>query len=418
MSMFDANHLPELLLADSSVKVGGLIFRMEIVKGLPVIHLISEQHRTPVADLDVLAGQALYERMRDDELARRAAVDAERDAARMEDQDECDEDDEDASLEDDVINLAGSIPIFAKEALDKSLASVRYQEADRVQRVKAVLKSAGENGGYRARPIFDIAAIPRVVENLRARFPNFGAAIDALEGSLALSVGDPDYTIPPLLLHGEPGIGKTTFAMAVAEILGVPFDMVSAGSLQGSFDLSGTSQHWTNASAGRVVRLLADGDSASPLFLVDEVDKIGGDDRFSAINGLLDLLEPRTARRYRDEALQLHFDASRMIVIMTANELHRVPLPLQSRAQVIEIQLPDAQQRLSIVRGLVNQYAHELNVDHEALQRISTMGDLRKVQQLVKKAAGLSRARADSAVFFAVIENSGRGERKGRVGFV
>lgn len=415
--MFEPKTPPEALLADAPVKVGGFIWRMEVVHGRAVIHLFSEHNRTPVADLDVVAGQTLYGCLREEELTRRVAEEAEREPEKARDDDEV-QDDEEEIICAVVTKAPEDISIFTQDELAKSLASVKHQEPERVQRVRSVLKSAGDNGGCRGRPVEDIATVVRIIAELNERFPNFSAAIEFLEASLALSLDDPEYVIPPLLVHGEPGIGKTTFAMAVAESLGVPFDLVSAGSLQGGFDLCGTSQHWSNAHAGRVVRLLAEGDSASPVFLIDEVDKIGGDDRYSAVNALLDLLEPRTARRYRDEALQLQFDASRLITIMTANELRSVPLPLQSRAQVVEIRPPNAGQRLEIVRALVDRYAGEQELDETVVRRIATSGDLRKVQQLVRKAAGLCRARGDQTVFLTVLEGSDKTERKGRVGFI
>lgn len=414
--MFESNnHLPETLITDSSVRVGGYILRLEISTGQPIVQVLSEEQRTRIADLDVVAGHVLYDRLRREELARREVDIAENKAAETADEDE---QEGEFRSEEVLADQESSIQIFSGTALAMSLGSVKHQEADRVLRVKVVLNSARANGGWRTRPVRDIATIAAFATELRAGFPNFVSAIDALEGALALSLEDPDYTISPILVHGEPGIGKTTFALAVAELLGVPFEMVSAGSLQGGFDLSGSSSHWSNSSAGRVVRLLAEGDSASPVFLIDEVDKIGGDDRFSAATALLDLLEPRTARRYRDEALQLQFDASRLITIMTANDLRSVPLPLQSRALVVEISPPDPGQRLDIVRGLVDQYARELDIDPGSVERISRMGDLRKLKQLVKQAAGLSKARGDRSVFFAAIERSMKSEGKGRAGFV
>jgi ATP-dependent Lon protease len=279
------------------------------------------------------------------------------------------------------------------------------------------LKSAAQNRGYRARPITDIKTLAGAMTTLREDFPNFVQVLDVLEAALALSIEDSDFTIPSLLVHGEPGIGKTTFSMAIADRLGMSFDMVSAGSLQGSFDLAGTSSHWSNASAGRVARLLAESHSASPVLLIDEVDKVGGEERYSPVNTLLDLLEPRTASRFRDEALQLQFDASRMIVIMTANDLRSIPAPLLSRAQVIAIEPMSAEQRFAIVRKLVDKHAGELAIDDETIERIGTSGDLRKLQQVIKKAAGLAKARGDSALFFSILANESQPNTERRIGF-
>lgn len=372
--------------------------------------------RRTVAELEIASGLALYTEMRTAELARRDA-DAASTKAEGAAEDEDIDADEAASEEVDVFDATGFVSVFSEDALKRSLVIAKSQDSDRRIRFETVLKSAAQNRGHRACPATDIAVLATIINSLRDEFPNFGTAIDVLEAALALSIDDHEYTIPPLLVHGEPGIGKTTFSMLLADRLGVPFDMVSAGSLQAGFDLTGSSSHWSNASAGRVARLLADSHSASPVFLVDEVDKIGGDERWSPVNTMLDLLEPRTARRFRDEALQLQFDASRMIVLMTANDLRSIPAPLLSRSQVVEIKPLSTEQRFAIVRSLVDQHAGDLAIDDSTVERIGTTGDLRKLQQTIKKAAGLAKARGDKALFFSVIAGFMQPDTERRIGF-
>lgn len=409
--------LPEFLVTRSSIEIGGFKFRFED----SMVRLHEASGPRLVMELDASAGQQLYAHMRQAELARRAmeeAVSANPDP-KEEDGDVFEAAHAASSNEVEYVTQVTdeSICVFSEDALKKALVIAKSQDSDRRSRFESVLKSAAQNRGRRARPVMDITALAAMIKSLRDEFPNFNGAIDVLEAALALSVGDPEYTIPPLLVHGEPGIGKTTFAMAVADRLGVPFDMVSAGSLQGGFELAGTSSHWSNASAGRVARLLAEGDSASPVLLIDEVDKIGGDERYSPVNTMLDLLEPRTARRFRDEALQLQFDASRLIVLMTANNLHSIPAPLLSRSQVVEIKPLSVDQRFAIVRGLVDQHAGDLAIDDATVDQIGAVGDLRKLQQTVKKAAGLAKARGDRDLFFSVLAGESKPDIERRIGF-
>lgn len=415
--MINDQKMPDYLPSLKQIEVGERVFYFDTEA--QIIRITAPNGpfaRRAVAELDIASGLALYTEMRAEELTRQdadAATTKDEEAAEYEDIDA----DEAASEEADVFDATGLVSVFSEDALKKSQIIAKSQETERRIRFETVLKSASQNRGYRACPASDIAVLARIINDLRDEFPNFGTAIDVLEAALALSIGDHEYTIPPLLVHGEPGIGKTTFSMAIADHLGVPFDMVSAGSLQAGFDLAGTSSHWSNASAGRVVRLLAESHSASPVLLIDEVDKIGGDERYSPVNTMLDLLEPRTAKRFRDEALQLQFDASRMILLMTANDLGSIPATLLSRSQVVEIMPLSKEQRFAIVRNLVDQHARDLIIDDATVERIGTTGDLRKVQQTIKKAAGLAKARGDSALFFSVLAHESQPDAGRRIGF-
>lgn len=392
---------------------------MEIIDGSTSIRLYGQARRFPFAEVDFSTGLALLNQMRADELARLAEEEAEASEAEESQSEDNDDDDLADALAstDGKFDPVGLIAVFTEDSLRKSFEMAKNQDSERKGRFESVLKSAKQNYGYRTAPVTDIKHMAAVLASMRDEFPNFAHALDALEASLALSVGDMDYSIPPMLLHGEPGIGKTTFAMSIADRLGVGFDMVSAGSLQAGFDLSGTSNHWGNASAGRIVRLMADSKSASPVLLIDEVDKIGGEERFSPLTTMLDLLEPRTARRFRDEALQLQFDASRLIVLMTANDLHSIPAPLRSRSQVIAIEPLTAAQRFAIVRKMVDRHAGALAIDDGTVERIGNTGDLRKLQQIIKKAAGLALSRGDSGLFHSIIAAESRPESAKRMGF-
>lgn len=111
--------------------------------------------------------------------------------------------------------------------------------------------------------------------------PNFSEVIDDLKKYLALAVsGNEPVHFTPILLLGEPGIGKTHFAKCLAETLGTGYEFVSMSSLTAGWILSGSSSQWSNAKPGKVASALVGGDYANPLMVLDEVDKAGGDSRY------------------------------------------------------------------------------------------------------------------------------------------
>ncbi len=184
--------------------------------------------------------------------------------------------------------------------------------------------------------------------DLRTRFPNFGEAIDIFEANaIGLArVGEP-YEAQPVLLVGEPGLGKTLFVSELAKVLGLPNFEISMSTVSASFALSGGSLQWEGGDVGFVAKSLAESDDdgnsvGNPIFLIDEIDKCNLGAQYNPISSFYSLLERHTASRFVDEALGIKLNASRVIWIATANSIHNIPDAIMSRLRVIEISRPDA----------------------------------------------------------------------------
>ncbi|WP_341676837.1 AAA family ATPase [Niveibacterium sp. SC-1] len=191
--------------------------------------------------------------------------------------------------------------------------------------------------------------------------PNFGDVIDDLKKSLALAVsGNEPVSFAPMLLLGEPGIGKTHFARALAQHLGTGFEFVAMSSLTAGWVLSGASAQWNHAKPGKVAQALVVGEMANPVMVLDEVDKAGGDARYDPMGALYELFEQDTARRFRDEYVDVEIDASHILWVTTANDASQIPEPILNRMNVYEVPRPDAGESFQIACRLYR----EILADH------------------------------------------------------
>ena len=187
------------------------------------------------------------------------------------------------------------------------------------------------------------------VDALYERCPNFTEVIDDLKKSLALAVsGNEPVSFAPILLLGEPGIGKTHFARALSERLGTGYHFVSMSSLTAGWILSGASAQWSHAKPGKVAQALVGGELANPVMVLDEVDKAGGDARYDPMGALYELFEQDTARRFRDEYVDVEMDASHVLWVTTANDERNIPEPILNRMNVYAVPRPDADESFAI----------------------------------------------------------------------
>jgi ATP-dependent Lon protease len=181
------------------------------------------------------------------------------------------------------------------------------------------------------------------VDDLCDSSPNFGAVVEDLRKFLALAVaGNEAVQFTPILLLGEPGLGKTYFAKKLAAALGTGFEFVSMSSLTAGWVLTGASAQWQNARPGKVAQTLIEGEYANPVVVLDEVDKAGGDARYDPMGALYTLLEPDTACHFKDEFIDVDIDASHILWIATANSEDAIPEPILNRMNVYAIDRPDA----------------------------------------------------------------------------
>lgn len=168
----------------------------------------------------------------------------------------------------------------------------------------------------------------------------------------------PPVRLPPLLLYGPPGVGKTHFCESLAKVLGVPVRRHPMDQAETSGALLGSDAVWGNSRYGLVFDLLGLGEYANPLVILDELDKAqtmgktsGG---FSSPTGVLhSLLEPVSAAQVRDISLDLELDASQITWIATANYPWWVPVTLRSRFKEFFIMAPDAEQAIQLSHSVV-----------------------------------------------------------------
>ena len=245
------------------------------------------------------------------------------------------------------IPVAGFKDVYDTGAVEKALQDLPQSSNEAL---RALYEKMLRLGGQR------FAVKPSGLPQMQALFeelPNFAEVLEHIRRQLALCIdSEDDIELPPILLLGGPGIGKTHFARRVSHLLGTGYGFVPMSSLTAGWVLSGASSQWKNAKPGKVFETFLNGEYANPVMVVDEIDKAASDGQYDPLGALYELLESQTAMRFVDEFAEIPIDASGAVWIATANDAARIPEPLLDRLCVYEIEAPDAEGSARIARTL------------------------------------------------------------------